>query len=84
MSRIEIYIGALVLHGFVSDDHSRLGEAVERELVRLLTAQGLPLWLRQSGVAAQLDSGSFNIVHGVQPDTVGTQVAQTVYRGLNQ
>jgi len=41
-SVVELHIEELVLHGFRSGDRFHIGDALERELVRLLGKQGLP------------------------------------------
>ncbi len=79
---IEIQIEELVLHGFASSDRYRIGEAVERELARLLIGQGVPGWLSRGGEVERLDGGTFEVPPGCKAGTVGAQVAQAVYRGL--
>ena len=79
---IELHIEELVLHGFPPTDRYALGGAVERELRRLLAEQGLPGWLAGGGGAAGVDGGAFDLAPEAQPDGIGAQVAQAVYRGL--
>lgn len=83
---VQIQIGELVLHGL---EHLRssgarydLGAAVERELARLLAEQGIPPGLSQAAIVARLSGGSFEVAPGSRPDTIGTQIAEAVYRGL--
>lgn len=85
---VHIQIGELVLHGL---DHVRsagarydLGAAVERELARLLAEQGIPPGLNQAGIVARLSGGSFAVAPGSPPDTLGAQIAEAVYRGLQR
>lgn len=85
---VQIQIGELVLHGL---DHARsagarydLGAAVERELARLLADQGLPRGLSQAGIVARLSGGSFTVAPGTRIDTLGAQIAEAVYRGLQR
>jgi hypothetical protein len=80
---IELHIEELVLHGFAPGDRYRIGEAVQRELVRLLSEQGVPLSLGQDGEIARLDGGTFKVTSS-KPETVGTQVAQAVHGSLQQ
>jgi len=80
-SNIEVHIEELVLHGFASKDRYLIGEAVQRELTRLFTEQGVPAFLSQSGEIARLDGGSFNVAAGSKAETIGAQVAQAVYGG---
>ncbi|HEY0602269.1 MAG TPA: hypothetical protein VGD58_05115 [Herpetosiphonaceae bacterium] len=85
---VQIQIGELVLHGL---DHVRsagarydLGAAVEHELARLLAEQGIPPGLSQAGIVARLSGGSFEVASGSPPDTLGAQIAEAVYRGLQR
>lgn len=80
---VELHIEELVLHGFAPGNRYGIAEAVQRALQQLLTEQGLPPGLQQSSETAQLDGGTFNLMPHGTPDTVGTHVAQAVYRGLH-
>lgn len=81
---IELHIEELVLHGFPPTDRHALGDAVEHELARLLAEQGLPHWLASGGGLARVDGGKFDVAPGAQPDGIGAQVAQAVFRGLGK
>ncbi|GAC1356121.1 MAG: hypothetical protein NVS4B11_00440 [Ktedonobacteraceae bacterium] len=81
---IELHIEELVLHGFSSADRHAIGEAVQRELTRLLTEQGIHPAMTQGHEAARVKGGTFNMQQGAKADTVGTQVAQSVYGGLRK
>jgi hypothetical protein len=81
---IELHIEELVLHGFAPGDRHCLGEAVQRELARLLAEQGVPSGLAQGGEAPRLDGGSFRIDGGGKPEATGARVARAVYRGLKR
>ena len=48
---VEVHIDELVLHGFAPGDRRGIGDAVERELARLLAARGLPVPGADVGVA---------------------------------
>ena len=63
-ARIELHIEELVLHGFAPGDRRPLGEAVERELTRLLGGGAPAPPPRAQGGAV---------------DRTGLQVAQAVY-----
>ena len=39
--------------------------------------------LRQGGRVSRLDGGSFNAVPNTNADTLGAQIAQAVYGGVN-
>ena len=83
-ANVELNIEELVLHGFSPGDRLRIGDAVQRELVRLFAEQGVSQSLAQGSEAEKVDGGSFNFNMGSRPDIVGTQVARSVYGGLNR
>ena len=83
-SAVEWHIEELVLHGFSPGDRYRIGEAVKRELTRLLADQGVPPALNEQGEVERLDGGEFKIATGTQAETIGVQVAQALYSRLNK
>jgi len=86
--QIELHIEELVLHGFERSDRYPIADAVERELSRLLAAQfveqGGPSSLAHSAESAHLDAGAFHVAANSKPDSIGVQIAQTVYGGLTK
>ncbi len=83
-NNIELHIEELVLHGFPPKDRHLVGEAVQRELTRLLSERGIPSSLSKGGEIARLDGGSFSVKQGSKADAVGRQVAQAVYGGMKR
>lgn len=81
---IELHIEELVLHGFAHKDQARIQRAIEQELTRLLTQQGIPNLLSQSNEIHRLNGGSFNVKAGMGVDAIGSQVAQAIYGGMGQ
>jgi hypothetical protein len=80
---VRVHIGELVLRGFVPGGRYQLADAVQNELVRLLSAQPEVLHaLRHRRVAAQIDGGEFPLPAGSAPTFVGRQVARAIYKGL--
>ncbi len=53
--KVDLHIEELVLHGFSPGDRFRIGEAVELELTRLITEQGIPSSLSRDGEVARTD-----------------------------
>ncbi|WP_162532169.1 hypothetical protein [Candidatus Scalindua japonica] len=49
----------------------------------MLTEQGMPASLSHGGKYSHLYGGSFNIVQGSKAETIGSQVAQSVYKNMN-
>ncbi len=79
---IELRIEELVLHGFAPGDRHRIGEAVERELARLLVERGLPTGLARGADLSRHDGGSFAVAPGAGAEAIGARVARAVYGGL--
>jgi hypothetical protein len=80
---IELHIEELVLHGFSPRERYAIGEAIQSELTRLFTEQGIHPSLRQ-GRIARLDGGSIQVKQGTKADAIGKQVAQSVYGGMKR
>jgi len=81
---VELHIEELVLHGFAPGDRYRIAEAVQAELTRLFTEQGVPSSLAASDEITRLDAGAFPVAENSKAAVVGAQVAQVVYGGLNR
>ena len=81
---IELHIEELVLHGFSPRDRDAIGEAVQNELTRLFAEQGIHPTLGKHHEVEKLDGGSFQVKQGAKAQTIGTQVAQSVYGGLRK
>ena len=79
---VELHIEELVLHGFAPGERYRIGEAVERELQRLLAEQGAPNLFNGNVELAQMNAGTFNVEPNAKSETIGAQVAQAVYEGM--
>lgn len=79
---IEVRIEELVLHGFAPKDRYAIGEAVQRELQRLFTEQGLSELPAAGYELARLNGGAFTVKPGAKAQTIGAQVAQAVYASL--
>lgn len=83
-ARIEVNIDELVLHGFSPADRYRIGEALEGELTRLFTEGGLPSGLAKGSQVDRLDGGSFDVKQGSKAESIGVQVAKSVYGGIKK
>jgi hypothetical protein len=81
--QIEVHIEELVLHGFAPVDRYRLGAALELELARLLSEQGVPRLLTGSAQLAQIDAGEFRMKPRGKPQKIGAQIAQAIYGGMS-
>ncbi|MFZ3168354.1 MAG: hypothetical protein WA130_12115 [Candidatus Methanoperedens sp.] len=83
-ANIKLHIEELVLHGFAPGDRYRIAEAVEREIARLFSEQGMPQSLNRGGEIERLDGGAFEAARGSKPEAIGAKVARTVYGGLSK
>jgi len=73
-----------VLHGLAAGEHYRVGDALERELTRLLTERGAPPSLAAGGEIARLDGGAIELKPDSSAEKIGAQLAQAIYGGLNR
>jgi hypothetical protein len=77
---IEVVIDELVLHGFAPGERHAIGEAIERELTQLLTAQAIA-----PAADIQIDRVSaapMRMRRGARAGEVGAQIARAVHAGL--
>ncbi len=81
---IDLHIERLVLHGFAAGDRQEIGAAVEAELTRLLTAQGLSPSLIAGAGVDRLDVASFDVPAPARPGVVGSKIGQAVYEGMTR
>lgn len=81
---IQLHIEALILHGFSATDRYRIVEIVQNELTQLLASQGVPPALAQGGTIPSLDGGEFEFTQDMSIQSIGAQIAQSIYGGLSQ
>jgi hypothetical protein len=81
---IELHIEELTVHGFSGADQSHIGEAVKKELSRLLLERGVPPSIVRDAETARLDGGEFEVKPGSGAEAIGAQVARAVYGGLSR
>jgi hypothetical protein len=81
---INIHIERLILDGLPISHSQRplLQAAVEAELARLLTNDGLSAGLMAGGVMPYVPGGSIQLMSDENPKTLGQQIAQAVYGGI--
>jgi len=82
--RVELHIEELVLHGFSSRDRYAIAAAVEQTLSQLFAVHGVPYSFTESSEQARLDAGAFNIAPRANSEVIGSQIAQSVHRGLTR
>lgn len=83
---INLTIDNLILNGLDLPPHHRphLQAALETELSRLLTADGLGASLQSGGAIPALSAGSIQVEAGHDPTALGQQIARAVYGGLSR
>jgi hypothetical protein len=79
---VDIHIDELVLHGFLQRDRYRIARAIESELSRLISEEGVPSALTRNADRPVLDAGPIDIESGTRPEVAGSRVARAVYRGM--
>jgi len=81
---INLHIGSLILDGIEVSPQQRpaLQSALEMELGRLLSEQGLGSSLLGGGAIRELPGGTFQAPQGNDPAAFGQQIARAVYGGL--
>jgi len=79
---VELHIEELVLTGFAPGDRYPIGDAVERELARLLADRGVPGVDGASIALDKVDAGKFKVAQGARPQAIGGQIAEKVYRQI--
>jgi hypothetical protein len=81
-ANVELQIEELVLEGFDPGDGHVIGAAVERELARLLTEEGVPPSLVENSRVPHVDGGSFELERASDAQIIGARLAQAVYEGI--
>ena len=86
MMDINLHIGSLVLDGIDLPPQQRpvLQQAVETELARLLSEQGLASGLSEGVALRQLPGGTIQAPEGNDPAAFGQQIARAVYGGIGK
>lgn len=80
---IEIQIEELVLEGFSPFDRYRIGEAVQRELTRLVSGPELAREFRHDVAIESVDAGAIQMQANARGEFTGAQIAQAVYSSLS-
>jgi len=84
MMNINLHIGSLILDGIEVPPQQRpaLQSALEMELGRLLSEQGLASGLLGGGAVRELPGGTIQAPQGNDPAAFGQQIARAVFGGL--
>jgi hypothetical protein len=79
---LELHIEELVLHGYAPSHRYAIGDAVERELERLLAGQGIPISFRSESATDEIRGALFNAAQDAKPPAIGREVAHAIYGSL--
>jgi len=81
---IHLHIERLVLDGLPLEraQGAQLQLAVEAELTRLLSQQGLSAGLQSGGLLPHVQASPLQLKPASTPAHLGTQIAQSVYSGI--
>ena len=79
--RINVHIERLILDGLPvpTMQGTQLQASIERELARLLAANGLRSELMAGGAVSRLPAGSIQFAQDAPPAMLGNQIAQAVH-----
>lgn len=83
---IRLHIDRLILDGLLvnSVQSPQVKAAVEAELTRLLTADGLGNEISRGGAVPRVSANAFHLSQQDSPTRVGRQIAQSVYGGIGK
>lgn len=80
---IEVHIDELILRNIPYAQRHHIAAAIEQELTRLLTEQGVPPSLAQGGYIPQFNVDHIQVAADAKAGVIGSQVAQTLYGNLS-
>lgn len=80
--RIELSIDELFLRDLPYADREQIAAAFEQELELLLREQGLPKAFTAGETIPEMCIDDLNVANGIQPEAIGSQIAQSVYSSL--
>jgi hypothetical protein len=83
---VRVHIERLVLDGFSLDaaEGRQVKAAVQRELTRLLTANGLSDELRPGGAFFSVRAGAFSPPRNAPASDLGPRIARSVHGGIGK
>ncbi|HEV8515747.1 MAG TPA: hypothetical protein VGQ59_20835 [Cyclobacteriaceae bacterium] len=79
---VELHIEELILHGFPRNERYSIGEAIEADLTRLFTEQGIPQLFSAGGSIPTLNAGTINLNSRPRAVSIGNNIASAVYKGF--
>ena len=79
---LHLHIDELALNGFAPGDRARIADALQSELTRLITENGVPQALANGGAFDRMNAGAFHMATSARPEATGARIAQAVYGRL--
>ena len=79
---INLHIDRLVIDGVGDVNRKNLSAAIQTELSRLITTQGLHSSLHQSGAIEQINAKPISLTGQIRERSLGNKIAGSVYRGM--
>ncbi len=83
MDEIKINIGTLVLDGFDFHDHVRITSEFNQELHHLLVKNGIKIGNSNSNNMQNINVRNLRITENLKSQSIGSQLAYSVYQNLN-
>ena len=84
MREIELQIDELVIDAASDADGIRAGDALRRELVRLLESSPAPSMFTREQAIERLDAGVSTTAASASSSAIGVAVAQAIHRGFGR
>jgi hypothetical protein len=82
--KVEIHIQELILHGFPPGQRHRIGEAVQKELERLLVEKAWPYGSAHDLHVYHTDGGGFALDGSGRPEAAGVKIANAVHGAVGR
>ncbi|MCB0806149.1 MAG: hypothetical protein KDC05_10155 [Bacteroidales bacterium] len=79
---IEINIDELILEGFPYIDRDKIGNSIRNELAKMISEKGMPNAYLDSQQISTVNGGSFFISKGSTPNSIGKQIAKSIFEGF--
>jgi hypothetical protein len=80
---IDFRVEELRLSGFKAADRYAIGDAFERELARLFQERGIPTMIGEQIEIGDINGGALALERGLDAETIGHELARSVYEGLS-
>jgi len=76
---VELHVDTLVLEGMSDQDALRVRHAMQRELTRLCTEQGMPAGWARSADCPRIDAISLDAQSSANPVQIGKHIAKAIH-----